>query len=355
MDVYAELARVAPDAGRAHDLPDRRRVHRRAREFLEQVPNPRIEKPIDFQNLRALMKNCCADDETADCADRGGRSVLDAGSARLGLCVKCAPWRTMGGVDASGSRYVAAAASVAREVLAVHAADVDATGRFPQREHRRARAQRADRAVRARAARRRRAGDARLRRGRRGAGARLRVERDDLHHARERVAGDRGVDDARQPRRDPARHRRRQAPDHAGVLRGRIAVAVLVADVGAGGAPGRSRLRRERAQVVGDVGAPRRLVRRQRAAAGRGGAVGVGAVLDAPARRRGAHQGGVQRARSARQRLGAGRHRGLSPGRSRSAVRDGRRHDHDPRRGAALVLRRHGGAGQRPRVWPPSS
>jgi alkylation response protein AidB-like acyl-CoA dehydrogenase len=38
---------------------------------------------------------------------------------------------TMGGVDASGSRYVAAAAAVARDVLAVHAADVDATGRFP--------------------------------------------------------------------------------------------------------------------------------------------------------------------------------------------------------------------------------
>jgi alkylation response protein AidB-like acyl-CoA dehydrogenase len=38
---------------------------------------------------------------------------------------------TMGGVDASGSRYVAAAASVARDVLAVHAADVDANGRFP--------------------------------------------------------------------------------------------------------------------------------------------------------------------------------------------------------------------------------
>lgn len=37
----------------------------------------------------------------------------------------------MGGVDASGSKYVAAAAAVARDVLAVHAADVDATGRFP--------------------------------------------------------------------------------------------------------------------------------------------------------------------------------------------------------------------------------
>ncbi len=29
----------------------------RAREFLEHVPNPRIEKPVDFQNLRVLMKN----------------------------------------------------------------------------------------------------------------------------------------------------------------------------------------------------------------------------------------------------------------------------------------------------------
>ena len=29
----------------------------KAREFLEQVGNARIEKPIDFQNLRALMKN----------------------------------------------------------------------------------------------------------------------------------------------------------------------------------------------------------------------------------------------------------------------------------------------------------
>jgi alkylation response protein AidB-like acyl-CoA dehydrogenase len=38
---------------------------------------------------------------------------------------------SMYGVDVSGSKHVAAAAAVAREVLAVHAADVDAAGRFP--------------------------------------------------------------------------------------------------------------------------------------------------------------------------------------------------------------------------------
>ncbi len=38
----------------------------------------------------------------------------------------------MCGVDASGSKHVAAAATLAREVLAVHAAEVDATGSFPQ-------------------------------------------------------------------------------------------------------------------------------------------------------------------------------------------------------------------------------
>ena len=29
----------------------------RAREFLERVPNARVEKPIDFQNLRVLLRN----------------------------------------------------------------------------------------------------------------------------------------------------------------------------------------------------------------------------------------------------------------------------------------------------------
>ena len=29
----------------------------RAREFLERVPNPRVEKPFDFQNLKLLLRN----------------------------------------------------------------------------------------------------------------------------------------------------------------------------------------------------------------------------------------------------------------------------------------------------------
>jgi PAS domain S-box-containing protein len=57
MDVYAELARVAPDQLERMIFLTGGAFTTRAREFLEQVPNARIEKPIDFQNLRALMKN----------------------------------------------------------------------------------------------------------------------------------------------------------------------------------------------------------------------------------------------------------------------------------------------------------
>ena len=57
MDVYAELSRVAPDQVDRMIFLTGGAFTTRAREFLEQVPNARIEKPIDFQNLRALMKN----------------------------------------------------------------------------------------------------------------------------------------------------------------------------------------------------------------------------------------------------------------------------------------------------------
>jgi PAS domain S-box-containing protein len=57
MDVYAELSRVAPDQVDKMIFLTGGAFTARAREFLEQVPNARIEKPIDFQNLRALMKN----------------------------------------------------------------------------------------------------------------------------------------------------------------------------------------------------------------------------------------------------------------------------------------------------------
>ena len=57
MDVYAELSRVAPDQVERMIFLTGGAFTARAREFLEQVSNARIEKPIDFQNLRALMKN----------------------------------------------------------------------------------------------------------------------------------------------------------------------------------------------------------------------------------------------------------------------------------------------------------
>jgi len=57
MDVYAELARVAPDQVERMIFLTGGAFTARARDFLDQVPNARIEKPIDFQNLRALMKN----------------------------------------------------------------------------------------------------------------------------------------------------------------------------------------------------------------------------------------------------------------------------------------------------------
>jgi hypothetical protein len=53
MDVYAELARVAPDQVDRIIFLTGGAFTAKARDFVEQVPNARI----DFQNLRALMKN----------------------------------------------------------------------------------------------------------------------------------------------------------------------------------------------------------------------------------------------------------------------------------------------------------
>ena len=57
MDLYAELGRLAPEQVDRMIFLTGGAFTPRAREFLEQIPNPRIEKPVDFQNLRALMKN----------------------------------------------------------------------------------------------------------------------------------------------------------------------------------------------------------------------------------------------------------------------------------------------------------
>ncbi len=57
MDVYAELSRVAPDQVDRMIFLTGGAFTARAHAFLESVPNARIEKPVDLQNLRALMNN----------------------------------------------------------------------------------------------------------------------------------------------------------------------------------------------------------------------------------------------------------------------------------------------------------
>jgi len=57
MDLYAAIDRLAPGQGQRMIFVTGGAFTPRAREFLDRVPNPRIEKPVDFQNLRVLMKN----------------------------------------------------------------------------------------------------------------------------------------------------------------------------------------------------------------------------------------------------------------------------------------------------------
>ena len=57
MDLHAEIGRVAPAQVERMIFVTGGAFTPKARDFLEQVPNPLVEKPVDFQNLRALMKN----------------------------------------------------------------------------------------------------------------------------------------------------------------------------------------------------------------------------------------------------------------------------------------------------------
>jgi PAS domain S-box-containing protein len=57
MDFYDELGRVAPEQKDRIIFVTGGAFTPRSREFLERVTNPRVEKPIDFQNLRSLIKN----------------------------------------------------------------------------------------------------------------------------------------------------------------------------------------------------------------------------------------------------------------------------------------------------------
>ena len=57
MDLYAELGKLAGDQADRLVFVTGGAFTPRAREFLERVPNARVEKPIDFQNLRLLLRN----------------------------------------------------------------------------------------------------------------------------------------------------------------------------------------------------------------------------------------------------------------------------------------------------------
>ena len=57
MDLYGELARLVPEQAERLVFVTGGAFTARAREFLERVPNARVEKPIDFQNLKLLLRN----------------------------------------------------------------------------------------------------------------------------------------------------------------------------------------------------------------------------------------------------------------------------------------------------------
>jgi PAS domain S-box-containing protein len=57
MELFAEMERMAPEQTERVIFVTGGAFTPRAREFLDRVPNARIEKPIDFQNLRMLVRN----------------------------------------------------------------------------------------------------------------------------------------------------------------------------------------------------------------------------------------------------------------------------------------------------------
>jgi PAS domain S-box-containing protein len=57
MDLHAAIDGLAPGQGQRMIFVTGGAFTPRAREFLAQVSNPRIDKPVDFNNLRVLMKN----------------------------------------------------------------------------------------------------------------------------------------------------------------------------------------------------------------------------------------------------------------------------------------------------------
>ncbi len=56
MDLYDDLLQIAPDQARNIVFMTGGAFTARAREFLDQVPNPRMEKPFSIQSLRAMIQ-----------------------------------------------------------------------------------------------------------------------------------------------------------------------------------------------------------------------------------------------------------------------------------------------------------
>ena len=57
MDLFAEIEKLEPDQASRMVFVSGGAFTPRAREFLERIPNARVEKPIDLQNLRLLLRN----------------------------------------------------------------------------------------------------------------------------------------------------------------------------------------------------------------------------------------------------------------------------------------------------------
>ena len=57
MDLYTEMEALVPDQAARIVFVSGGAFTPRAREFLERVPNARVEKPVDMQNLRLLLRN----------------------------------------------------------------------------------------------------------------------------------------------------------------------------------------------------------------------------------------------------------------------------------------------------------
>jgi len=57
MDLFAEIEKLDPEQAARMVFVSGGAFTPRAREFLERIPNARVEKPIDLQNLRLLLRN----------------------------------------------------------------------------------------------------------------------------------------------------------------------------------------------------------------------------------------------------------------------------------------------------------